>query len=112
MSDSPENNNLPEGWKNWNTMSIDDCAEYLHQKYCYLSSGDAFCINRLIEFYNIHKEIFAKRERENKIIEVEIIHKNGNSEKVKMSEKVFRNDPYGEIDENGNYKIDTRKHEY
>jgi len=46
---------LPEGWKNWNTMSLDECADYLHKQYCFLSSGDAYCINRLVEFYQKNK---------------------------------------------------------
>jgi len=46
---------LPEGWLDWNTLSLDDMVEYLRNKYQFLSSGDAKCIFHLIEFYDNHK---------------------------------------------------------
>lgn len=46
---------LPEGWLDWNTLSLDQMVEYLKQKYRFSSSGDAKCIYHLIEFYDKHK---------------------------------------------------------
>ena len=46
---------LPEGWMDWNTLSLDQMVEYLRQKYMFSSSGDAKCIYHLIEFYDKHK---------------------------------------------------------
>jgi hypothetical protein len=50
-----ENNDLPEGWLNWNTLSLDQMVEYLRKKYMFSSTGDAKCIYHLIEFYDKHK---------------------------------------------------------
>lgn len=47
---------LPEGWFNWNSLSLDDMVEYLRNKYKFSSSGDALCIYRLIEFYDKNKK--------------------------------------------------------
>lgn len=49
---SPE---IPEGWLDWNTLSLDEMVEHLRRKYSILSSGDAKCIHHLIEFYDEHK---------------------------------------------------------
>jgi hypothetical protein len=46
---------LPEGWLDWNTLSLDQMVEHLRQKYMFSSSGDAKCIYHLIEFYDKHK---------------------------------------------------------
>jgi hypothetical protein len=46
---------LPEGWVDWNTLSIDQMVEYLRNKYMFSSSGDAKCIYHLIDFYEKHK---------------------------------------------------------
>jgi len=46
---------LPEGWLDWNTLSLDQMVEYLRKKYMFSSSGDAKCIYHLIEFYDKHK---------------------------------------------------------
>ena len=40
----------------WNQLSLDQMCFYLENKYKYLSSGDAFCIGKLIDFYREHKE--------------------------------------------------------
>ena len=47
---------MPEGWIDWNAFSLDWMADYLEQKYRFLSSGEALCIFKLIEFYRKHKE--------------------------------------------------------
>lgn len=47
---------LPEGWLDWNTLSLNQMVEYLRNKYMFSSSGDAKCIYHLIEFYDKHKE--------------------------------------------------------
>src|SRR3970040_770503 len=49
--DDISNNILPEGWLDWNKLTLDQMVEYLRQKYMFSSSGDAKCINHLIEFY-------------------------------------------------------------
>jgi hypothetical protein len=46
---------LPEGWMDWNTLSLDQMVEHLRKKYMFSSSGDAKCIYHLIEFYDKHK---------------------------------------------------------
>lgn len=46
---------LPEGWMDWNALSLEQMVEYLREKYKYDSSGDAKCIYSLIEFYDKHK---------------------------------------------------------
>ncbi len=48
-------NALPEGWLDWNTLSLDQMVEHLRNKYMFDSSGDAKCIYHLIEFYDKHK---------------------------------------------------------
>jgi hypothetical protein len=52
-----KNKDLPEGWFDWNTLSLDQMVSYLEKKYMFLSSGDAKCIMELIEFYKKHKKI-------------------------------------------------------
>jgi hypothetical protein len=46
---------LPDGWMDWNTLSLDQMVEHLRKKYMFISSGDAKCIYHLIEFYDKHK---------------------------------------------------------
>jgi len=46
---------LPDGWLDWNTLSLDQMVEHLRQKFMFSSSGDAKCIYHLIEFYDKHK---------------------------------------------------------
>lgn len=46
---------LPEGWMDWNTLSLDQMVEHLRQKFMFSSSEDAKCIYHLIEFYDKHK---------------------------------------------------------
>lgn len=42
---------IPPGFMDWNELSLDIIVSYLENKYMFLSSGDAYCINKLIEFY-------------------------------------------------------------
>jgi len=46
---------LPNGWMDWNKLTLDEMVEYLRNKYMFNSSGDAKCIYHLIEFYDNHK---------------------------------------------------------
>lgn len=46
---------LPDDWKDWNTLSLDQMVEYLRNKYMFSSSGEAKCIFHLIEFYDKYK---------------------------------------------------------
>lgn len=48
-------NALPEGWLDWNTLTLEQMVDYLRKKYKFSSSGDAKCIYHLIEFYDKHK---------------------------------------------------------
>lgn len=48
-------NDLPDGWLDWNEFSLDQMVEHLREKYMFSSSGDAKCIYHLIEFYDKHK---------------------------------------------------------
>ena len=47
---------LPNGWMDWNELTLDEMVEYLRNKYMFSSSGDAKCIYHLIEFYDNHKQ--------------------------------------------------------
>ena len=44
-----------EGWLDWNTLSLDEMVEYLRNKYMVSNTGDAKCINSLIDFYDKNK---------------------------------------------------------
>ena len=46
---------LPDGWLDWNTLSLDQMVEYLRKKYMFSSSEDAKCVYHLIEFYDKYK---------------------------------------------------------
>jgi hypothetical protein len=46
---------LPDGWMDWNMLSLDQMVEHLRQKFMFSNSGDAKCIYHLIEFYDKHK---------------------------------------------------------
>lgn len=46
---------MPEGWMDWNTLSLNEMVEYLRDKYCIHSSGDAKCIMSLIDYYDKYK---------------------------------------------------------
>jgi hypothetical protein len=46
---------LPDGWMDWNILSLDQMVEHLRQKFMFSNSGDAKCIHHLIEFYDKHK---------------------------------------------------------
>jgi len=48
---------LLEGWVDLNTLSLEQMAEHLRNKYMYSSSGDAKCIYHLLEFYDKHKNL-------------------------------------------------------
>lgn len=44
-------NKMPEGWMDWNLLTLDQMVDYLKNKYMISSSGEAKCIFSLIEFY-------------------------------------------------------------
>lgn len=44
----------------WNQYSLDELAKYLHNKYMFLSSGEALAIHKLVEFYEKNKNIKTK----------------------------------------------------
>jgi hypothetical protein len=47
---------LSVGFLDWNTLTLDQMAEYLEEKYKFSSTGEAKCIFKLIEFYKKHKD--------------------------------------------------------
>jgi len=47
---------LPNGWSNWNDYPLDQLVEYLRNIYRFSSSGEAHAINRLIQFYEQKKD--------------------------------------------------------
>jgi len=47
---------IPEGFMDWNKLTLEQMVEYLRHKYRYSSSGDAKCIYALIEFYDETKK--------------------------------------------------------
>ncbi len=56
MTQEEKQTKLPDGWKDWNTMALDEMVEYLKGKYMLSSTGEAKCINSLIEFYESKKD--------------------------------------------------------
>ncbi len=48
---------LPEGWMDWNTLTLDQMVDYLREKHMFSSSGESLCIHKLIEFYDRNKWI-------------------------------------------------------
>lgn len=49
------NDELPEGWTDWNKVPLDEMANLLENKYKFNSSSEAKCINELIRFYRAQK---------------------------------------------------------
>lgn len=43
------------GWIDWNTLSLDEMVKHLKDKFRFSSTGTAFSINKLIEFYEKNK---------------------------------------------------------
>lgn len=64
---------LPDGWMDWNTLTLDQMVEHLRMKYMLSSSGDAKCIFELIKFYDKHKNIdvpIDKLSKDDAIIDI------------------------------------------
>jgi len=47
---------LPEGWVDCNKYTVEEEADYLYNKYRFLSTGDAHAICGLVDFYRKHKD--------------------------------------------------------
>ena len=45
----------PEGWMDWNKLSLDDYCDYLEEKHKFSSTGEAKAIFELIRFYKENK---------------------------------------------------------
>ena len=43
------------GFIDWNQLSMDDLADFLEEKYRFHSTGTAFAVMRMIEFYHENK---------------------------------------------------------
>jgi hypothetical protein len=41
----------------WNKFSMDELADYLEYKWKFMSSGEAFAICKMIDFYRSHKNV-------------------------------------------------------
>jgi len=55
--ESDLNKKLEElGFIDWNQYPIDYLADYLEEKWMFQSSGEAYAINKLIEFYRENKK--------------------------------------------------------
>ena len=55
--ESDLNKKLDElGFIDWNQYPIDYLADYLEEKWMFQSSGEAYAINKLIEFYRENKK--------------------------------------------------------
>jgi hypothetical protein len=44
------------GFVDWNTFSMDELADYLENKWAIHSSGEAFAIMRMVDFYRENKK--------------------------------------------------------
>lgn len=42
---------LPDGFTDWNEITLDELAKYLEEKYKYQSTGDAYAILRFVSYY-------------------------------------------------------------
>jgi hypothetical protein len=40
----------------WNKFSMDELADYLENKWLFMSSGEAFAICKMVKFYREHKD--------------------------------------------------------
>jgi len=47
---------LPLGWLDWNTLSLDEMVDYLEKKHMFSSTGESKCIFELIDFYKKNKK--------------------------------------------------------
>lgn len=47
---------LPNGWVDWNDYPLEQLVEYLRNTYRFSTSGEAHAINRLIKFYEQKKD--------------------------------------------------------
>ncbi len=47
---------IPAGWLDWNTLSLDQMVSHLEQEFKYSSTGTAKCIHHLVEFYHQNKK--------------------------------------------------------
>jgi hypothetical protein len=54
MHKSMHDNN--QHFVDWNQYSLDQLADYLNNKYMFLSSGEALAVHKLVEFYQKNKK--------------------------------------------------------
>lgn len=47
---------IPDFMMDWNELALDSMADYLENKWKFLSSGEALCIMKMIDFYKDHKD--------------------------------------------------------
>ena len=48
--------NIPGGWLDWNTLTMEQIVQYLKNKYKYSSSGESLAIYKLIQYYKEHEK--------------------------------------------------------
>ena|SRR3990167_1249550 len=58
---------MPDGWMNWNELSISDMADHLEKRFMVDSSGDAKCILEMVRFY---RENIRKSQEEKPLPEI------------------------------------------
>ena len=64
-------NTPPDGWLDWNTITLDQKVNILEDKFQFLSSGEANCIMALIDFYKQHKNPESYPTKEELILLIE-----------------------------------------
>ena len=52
---------LPEGWTNWNTLSLDQLADHLEKEFMISSTGTAKAVNELVKFYRNRESLLEER---------------------------------------------------
>ncbi len=53
---------LPEGWIDWNTLSLDQLADHLEKEFMFSSTGTAKAVNELVKFYRNRESLLKERE--------------------------------------------------
>jgi hypothetical protein len=52
-----ESLSVPEGWIDWNKLTLDQAVNWLRKRFMFESSGDARTVYMLIDFYDKYKNL-------------------------------------------------------
>ena len=52
---------LPEGWTDWNTLSLDQLVDHLEKEFMVSSTGTAKAVNELVRFYRNRESLLKER---------------------------------------------------